>query len=1069
MERLNKKSKLQLIKKVQNLEREIKLLKSNTFNDNTFQAAERYESLFKSFYDGITISDIEANIIDVNDSLVKMYGYNSKEEIIGTNAAELIREDNRLLIQDYIKTIIEHGGLGGIELVCIKKDGSEFTVEISASVIYDKNNDPKQFISITKDITARKEIKKTLSERDQFYHTLFELSPSGILLEDLDGNILDSNPAMSKALGYPGEDLIGKNVRSFSHPDRIGEVEEHLKKLNSGELLEHSVKNMGHDGKISYMYLTERKVKIPAGREGILCIAKDVTELKNTDDALKESVENYKNLMSQSPLAIEVLDKDGILREVNKAWEELWQVKAEEVINKYSVFNNPLLEKMGMMDAISKSFQGDKIDLPDVFFDPQIAGMPGRKRWLQTKVYSLKDPDGAVKNVVLIHEDVTSRKNSENYLKQNESRYKQLFDNSPVPLWEEDYSEIIEYLEAKKKSGISNFLEFFEQKQDQLKKCVSMIKVINVNKAAVVLYKAQNKDQLLNNIEKTFTENSYRIFKYELASIAEGINNYQSEIEIKILNGEKISVHFSRNLGENGLAIIATQDLTEIKKAQQALIESEERFRTTFNNAADSIFLIEMSDKGALIMDANEAAHKSHGYDKSELIGLPISVLEDDESSTRNPNRVERILAGEHMVYETSDKRKDGSCFPIEVSARKVLVNGKPYIYSIERDISDRKKLEKQLVLSQKMEALGTLAGGIAHDFNNILAAILGYSELTMDEVPDDSLAQANLKAIMNAGVRAKELVEQILTFSRQKENTFKPVKVNILVKEAVKFLHSSIPSTIELQENIDPGCPMVMADPSHIHQIVMNLCTNAYQAIGEENGLIKISLSKISLNQNNMDLPEGEYLKLVVQDSGKGIDKAVYDKIFDPFFTTKNIGEGSGLGLSVVHGIINSLKGEISVSNANPGTIFTVYLPTVQVIESPMDSFMEEVVGGNETILLVEDDKMVSNVTGQLLESLGYRVTVMNDSVQSLKVFKNNPDSFDLVITDQIMPGLTGLNLSLELMKIRKEILIILMSGYSETIDEEIVYDLGIKGYINKPVGKRTLGKLTREILDKN
>jgi len=1070
---LLKSGKSRINRKIKSLEEEIRLLKSisksvDEDKKNHDNPDILFDSMFESFYDGISISDMKANIIDVNQALVKMYGYESKEEVLELNAIELISEENHHLIQDYLQKIIQNGNLGGIELVCIRKNGSKFYVEISVSVINDSAGIPNKLIAITKDITERKQIEQKLNDNETFYRTLFELSPSGILLEDLEGNIIDINPAMAKTIGYPGEDLIGINVKTFSHPDREGEVEQHIQQLAGGERLEHSVKNQTRDGSISYLHLTERKVKIPGGREGILCVAKDVTELKKAEDALKQSVEDYKNLMSESPLAIEVLDKNGMLVQVNKAWEKLWNAKAEDSINKYNIFKNTKISKMGLMDYVNKAFNGENLDLPDVLYNPQKPGMSRRDRWLNIKVYALKDDYGKVKNVVIIVEDITNRKIAEEALIQSETRYKQIFEDSPVPLWEEDYSRVQNYLKGLKKEKGTSYLDFFDKNSDQLQKCAQLIKVINVNKAAIALYNAKKKEDLLGNIVKTFTPNSFEIFKYEAASIAAGVKNYQAEVNVKTLDGKIRAIHFTRNLGEKGMAIVATQDVTEIKTAELALRESEERFRTTFNQASDSIFLIEMTEKGALIRDANEAAQTSHGYSREELINKPITLFHDDSSPTRVPNRIEKALSGEHIVFETSDKRKDGSVFPIEVSARKILINGKPFIFSIERDISDRKKLEKQLQHSQKLEAIRTLAGGIAHDFNNILAAILGYSELTLDDVPTGSIAHDNLNAIMEAGLRAKELVEQILTFSRQKENELRPVKVNILVKEAVKFLQASIPSTTKLNESITPNCPMVMADPSQIHQIVMNLCTNAYQAIGNEDGFINIDLDKTMIAEDNsFGLPAGKYLKLVVQDSGKGIDKADYDKIFDPFFTTKNVGKGTGLGLSVVHGIISSLKGKISVSSPGKGSVFTVYLPTVAAFKKEIINKDKKVVGGNEKILLVEDDKMVSEMSKQLLESLGYSVTVENDSRSALKMFEKKNDLYDLVLTDQIMPKLTGINLALELLKLNKSIPIILMSGFVDSIDEEIVYDLGIKGYITKPVRKIEIGNLIRAILD--
>ena len=392
-------------------------------------------------------------------------------------------------------------------------------------------------------------------------------------------------------------------------------------------------------------------------------------------------------------------------------------------------------------------------------------------------------------------------------------------------------------------------------------------------------------------------------------------------------------------------------------------------------------------------------------------------------------------------------------------------------------NVSERRKAEKeknalemQLRQAQKMEALGTLAGGIAHDFNNILSVIMGYSELLMDNMDPESLEIKNLKAIFDAGSRAKELVEQILTFSRQKEQIVKPVKCELIIKETIKFLRASIPSTIKIRENIYSNCPLVMADPSQIHQIVMNLCTNAYHAIGEDDGEIRVDLETVIIPENgNTNLKKGTYLKLTISDTGMGMEPTIKDRIFDPFFTTKSVGKGTGLGLSVVHGAVHKLNGTISVvSEKGSGSVFTVYLPAVEGTEVQEEHYISVLPQGNERVLLIDDDKTVGGMVEQMLKSLGYKVVVKTDSLNALDSFKNNPNAFDIVLSDQVMPNLTGINLAEKLLEIRGDIPIIIMTGFSEKINAEQVYKMGIKGYLEKPVIKKNIAELVRNILDK-
>jgi len=372
------------------------------------------------------------------------------------------------------------------------------------------------------------------------------------------------------------------------------------------------------------------------------------------------------------------------------------------------------------------------------------------------------------------------------------------------------------------------------------------------------------------------------------------------------------------------------------------------------------------------------------------------------------------------------------------------------------------------------MESIGTLAGGIAHDFNNILFPIVGHTEMLLEDVSEDSPFRASLNEIYTGALRASELVKQILTFSRQESGELKLMKMQPIIKEALKLIRSTIPTTIEIKQNISPACGVIKADPTKIHQIIMNLSTNAYHAMEEIGGELKVSLNELELSTLdliNPDMATGVYVCLTVSDTGKGMDKNVINKIFDPFFTTKEKGKGTGLGLSVIHGIVTSMNGAIQVySEPGKGTVFNVYIPVEKsYFTEQISNSNVKIQGGTEKILLVDDEETIISMERLMLERLGYHVTSRTSSIEALEAFRAAPDKFDLVITDMAMPNMPGNKLSAELIKIRPDIPILLCTGFSETMSEEKAVSIGIKGFLWKPIIIKDLAKKIREVLDES
>jgi len=397
------------------------------------------------------------------------------------------------------------------------------------------------------------------------------------------------------------------------------------------------------------------------------------------------------------------------------------------------------------------------------------------------------------------------------------------------------------------------------------------------------------------------------------------------------------------------------------------------------------------------------------------------------------------------------------------------------YVVCTAHDITERKRMEKEkkklearLRQAQKMEAIGTLAGGIAHDFNNILFPILGYSEMLMNDAPDNSDLKRDLSIIFNGTKRARDLVKQILAFSRQREYDLKPIKVHLVVKEALKLIRSSIPATIDIMQNII-DCELVMADYTQIHQVAINLLTNAYHAMEKKGGKLKVTLKEVDLRVDDLKgMPPGTYVRLTVSDTGIGMDQSTIDRIFDPYFTTKKEGKGTGLGLAVVHGIIKSHGGHISVySEPGKGSEFHFYLPVIKAQQETKQIEIQPIKKSNERILVVDDEKMVVEIQQKMLKRLGYDVTSCTSSVEALKAFQANPDNFDLIITDMTMPNMTGDQLAQKIMEIRTDIPIILCSGFSEKMSNEKAKSLGIKKFLMKPVLIKDLSITIRRALD--
>jgi PAS domain S-box-containing protein len=500
-------------------------------------------------------------------------------------------------------------------------------------------------------------------------------------------------------------------------------------------------------------------------------------------------------------------------------------------------------------------------------------------------------------------------------------------------------------------------------------------------------------------------------------------------------------------------------DITERKKAEEELHREKEKFRVLVEGSPLGVLLIANQDRYDYVnpkfvemfgytlediptgRDWFRKAFPGQDYRK-QVISTWINDLKTSKTGETRP-RTFRVIC------------KNGS--EKVVHFRPVsMASGDQFV--ICEDITETRRLEEQLQRSQKMEAIGTLAGGIAHDFNNILSAVLGYTEISMQEAQPGSMLQKNLREVFKAGDRAKELVQQILTFSRQTEHELKPIQVKVIIKEALKLLRASLPATIKIHQEIKSDA-LVMGDATQIHQVLMNLCTNASHAMQDEGGTLEIRLENIALDSGftarHPGLKPGNYLNLTVSDTGHGIIPDALERIFDPFFTTKEKGEGTGMGLAVVHGIVTSYDGAIYAdSEPGKGSTFKVFLPVIENRTEPEKRFEKTILLGTERILFIDDEQPLVTIGKQLIESLGYTVTTRTSSTEALEFFKAQPGNFDLVITDLTMPNLTGDQLAKQLIAVRSDI-------------PNSAREIGIRALVMKPILMHQIAETIRQVLD--
>ncbi|HUJ68920.1 MAG TPA: PAS domain S-box protein [Syntrophorhabdales bacterium] len=889
------------------------------------------------------------------------------------------------------------------------------------------------------DITERKRSEETLRQSERQYRELAELLPRPVFEADAQGRITYANRRAYESIGYaPADILKGLSLFQLVIPEQRIMAKANIEKVLAGKELagsEYTLRRKNGSGFPALVYASA--IEKDGAVTGIRGIVFDISEKKAHEEDLRTSRLHLEEAADLARIAYWEQDEATEEFIFNDAFYALYATSAEreggfrmtpEEYGKRFVHPDDL-------DAFRRRLAARRTHPPSrnpIQFEHRSVRRDGEVIYVLVRHRAVTDAKGHVIKTVGVHQDITARRMMEDALRESETKLRAVLDGSRDAI-------------TVAKEGIRIF----------------------ANPAFVALLGYESADELIG--------------KPAFDAIAPESRDFVEEMVKKRLKGEpvpplyeetmlrkdgtrlfaEVSVSYYVLKGEEFSCVIL-RDITERKRIEEEL----KLLKHSIDVYYDGAYWMDTDNRFVYV---NEAACMSLGYECDELIGKRVWDINTRITPEKMNEVWQRLRREGAVVAETVHRRKDGTEFPVEVTSTYVRFGDREFNCAFARDITEKKRLEEQLRQSQKMEAVGTLAGGIAHDFNNMLAIILGNAELALDEVIDDG-PRRNIKQIVKASKRARDLTRQILTFGRRSERARKALRLRPLLDETYHLLRGTLPTTIGMELDIRTESDTILADPSQIQQVVVNLATNAAFAMREKGGVLHVSLDDVTLTQQGQipGLSPGRYVKLSVRDTGTGMPDWVRNRLFEPFFTTKRPDEGTGMGLAVVYGTVKNHEGEITVETTlGEGSVFHVFLPLAHIEASAEGEERGGVPGGKERILLVDDEPGVLQMTGQILKGLGYKVTTAPNGMAAWEIFKKRSHSFDLVITDQVMPGLTGLDLAREIFKISEGTPVILSTGYGETVSSEQARAAGISEFVMKPVSRKEVADTVRRALE--
>ncbi|MCB2181551.1 MAG: transporter substrate-binding domain-containing protein [Desulfobulbaceae bacterium] len=778
-------------------------------------------------------------------------------------------------------------------------------------------------------------------------------------------------------------------------------------------------------------------------RRRTIDLRREISERKRVERALRENEERLQLAMEGADLGLWDWDIQSGETHFSSRYFSMLGYKDDELPHAVDTFEK-LLHPDDAKQVMKTIFSSLHAKQPQWSIEFRLKAADEKFLWIlgSGKVVECAE-DGTPIRATGTHQNISRRKAAEKLLQDNEKRYRELFNNmsSCVAIYE----------------SVSNGKDFNLKDINQAGLEICRLEYDKVIGSGVrQIFPAIEKMGLFTVFQRVWRSGKPEKFPcsfYQDERISLWVENYV----YRLPSGELVAIY---------------DDVTTRKKAEDDVVHAKEQWEATFDSIPD---LITIQDMEMRIIRANKATIECMALQESDVIGRKCYEVIRGDSKACPDCPETKTIADKTGHIEIIEHKNLEKIFLVTSSPILNRNNEPEYIVHVAKDITQQKKLEEELSQAQKMEAIGTLAGGIAHDFNNILSAIIGYSELAKDEFRNGGYPEQDIDQVLAAAQRASELVKQILTFSRKSKHQLRPLSPHIFIKESLKMLRSSLPSTITIEEDIDTASGTILADPTQLHQILANLCTNSLHAMQDEKGTLNVSLCRREVRADeipsaNGALP-GSFTVLSVSDTGCGMDNETMERIFDPYFTTKEVGKGTGLGLAVINGIVKDYKGFIEVeSKPAQGTTFRVHIPALKEEIHAQDEkteTAEPLPTGNERILVVDDENLIAGIHKQVLERLGYSVMMTTDSQDALDKVRRNPNRFDLIITDQTMPKLSGIELAREILHIQPAMPIILCTGFSSVVNKKEALAVGIKKFLHKPVSRKKIARTVRAILD--
>ncbi len=1052
-------------------------------------AAIKYQALFDSFPHGISVTDSQGNIIETNAAAEKILGITKQEHekrtIHGSEWA-LFHPDGSEMPTDQRPSVIalkKNRVVGNYEMGLHETNKGTTWLNVTAAPLPLEDHG---VVVTFNDITEKKQAEKTRYEEEKRYRRLFETHSDAIYLLSEDGKILDANQSACNALEREKKNLTSLLIKDVdqNYDNELfkkfwtGQPEEKIRCFESVH-----IKSDGTTFPVEI-------IGIPffdQGKRLLYGYVKDITKTKLADKEIKLQGEQLRAVFDSVPNILAIVNKDVCVELINRKGEVLMGKKDEKLLcgdtlNCVNAFggdgcgNNHRCKQCSIRTRISSTFSTGKPHMEEegnVTF--VIDGIETSMDLLIST--TLLNIDG-VSKVLLSMTDITDLKLKER-MQASQWRLIEYSLNHSV-------SELLQKFLDEAENLTNSDIGFFHFIEDD---------PINISlqtwstRTVTLACKVENRKNHYPISEagvwvdcvkegKPVIHNNYKDLPHK-KGFPNGHAPLIRQLVVPVLRGGKILAilgvgNKSTDYQQQDVQLIQifadmAWEIIERKRSEEALKISEEQHKSILKTAMDGFWLADTSGK---LLEVNETYCQMSGYTREELLSMHIHDIDCVASFKEVSAHCQRIMSLGEDRFESKQKRKDGTIFDVEVSVQYRGERDGKFVVFI-RDITDLKNWETRLQQSQKMESIGNLAGGIAHDFNNILFPITGMAEMLLEDLPPGSPEHKKVQTIFAAGMRGADLVKQILAFSRQNEYKLMPVRVQQVLKEVLKLSRSTIPANIEITHHLQPDCGHVLADLTQIHQVGMNLITNAYHAVEGTGGKITVQVYEEIITDGppmGLSLQHGQYVVLSVSDNGCGIPESILNKIFDPYFTTKEKGRGTGLGLATVYGIAKKYGGDIKVyTEVDNGSSFNVYLPLMkedtQRHHALNKTGAEE--SGTERILLVDDEASIAQLEKQVLERLGYKVTKKTSSFDALAAFKAHPDDFDLIITDMSMPRMTGDQLASKILSIRPDIPIVICTGFSENVNEEMAKAIGIKGFLMKPVVKSDMAEMVRKVLE--